>query len=135
MLKELKILPPSEDLYQLLLRKYFDAGNIREVNYFKFCADIDRPEDIFPQYQAKHPKEEKLMLQGQLRDAGHSFFNEETKDIDVINNRFMQKRVEQSNNPEDIEDRLRAAVVMKRVRIEEFFLDFDKLRKGRVTKN
>jgi len=75
------------------------------------------------------------MLQGQLRDAGHSFFNEETKDIDVINNRFMQKRVEQSNNPEDIEDRLRAAVVMKRVRVEEFFLDFDKLRKGRVTKN
>jgi Ca2+-binding EF-hand superfamily protein len=26
-------------------------------------------------------------------------------------------------------------VVMKRVRIEEFFHDFDKLRKGRVTKN
>lgn len=26
-------------------------------------------------------------------------------------------------------------VVMKRIRIEEFFLDFDKLRKGRVTKS
>lgn len=75
------------------------------------------------------------MIQGQLRDAGHSFYKEETKDLDVINNRFMQKRVEQSNNPEDIEDRLRAAVVMKRVRIEEFFNDFDKLRKGRVTKS
>jgi hypothetical protein len=47
----------------------------------------------------------------------------------------MQKRVEQSNNPSDIEDRIRAAVVMKRVRVEEFFRDFDKLRKGRVTKN
>ena len=129
------MLPPSEDLYQLLLRKYFDSGNVREVNYFKFCADIDRPEDIFPQYQAKHPKAETIVLQGQLRDAGHTFFKEETKDLDVINNRFMQKRVEQSNNPDDIEDRLRAAVVMKRVRIEEFFFDFDKLRKGRVTKN
>lgn len=75
------------------------------------------------------------MLQGQLRDAGSSYFTEETKDLDVINNRFMQKRVEQANNPDDIEDRLRAAVVMKRVRVEEFFLDFDKLRKGRVTKN
>ena len=51
------------------------------------------------------------------------------------NNRFMQKRVETSNNPSDIETRLQHAVVMKRVRIEEFFLYFDKLRKGRVTKN
>lgn len=42
-LKELKLIPPTEALYQLLLRKYFDAGNIREVNYFKFCADIDKP--------------------------------------------------------------------------------------------
>ena len=39
-----------------------------------------------------------------------------------------------SNDPEDVEDRIRAAVVMKRVRIEEFFRDFDKLRKGRVTR-
>jgi hypothetical protein len=34
-----------------------------------------------------------------------------------------------------VEDRLRALVVMKRVRIEEFFRDFDKLRKGKVTIN
>ena len=46
----------------------------------------------------------------------------------------MQKRVEVSNNPSDIEARLQSLVVMKRVRVEEFFLDFDKLRKGRVTK-
>jgi hypothetical protein len=46
----------------------------------------------------------------------------------------MQKRVETSNNPADVEDRLRALVVMKRIRIEEFFIDFDKLRKGKVTK-
>ena len=46
----------------------------------------------------------------------------------------MQKRVETSNNPEDIEKRLQALVVMKRIRIEEFFFDFDKLRKGKVSK-
>lgn len=39
------------------------------------------------------------------------------------------------NNPNDIEKRLQAAVVMKRVRIEEFFFDFDKLRRGKVTKS
>jgi Ca2+-binding EF-hand superfamily protein len=38
-------------------------------------------------------------------------------------------------DPSDAEDRIRAMVVMKRIRIEEFFLDFDKLRKGRVTKS
>jgi hypothetical protein len=69
-----------------------------------------------------------------LRDAGSTYFNSATVDLDVINNRFMQKRVETSNNPNDIEDRLQHHVVMKRVRIEEFFHDFDKLRKGKVTK-
>lgn len=43
--------------------------------------------------------------------------------------------MEISNNPNDIESRLQAIVVMKRVRIEEFFFDFDKLRRGKVTKN
>lgn len=46
----------------------------------------------------------------------------------------MQKRVEVSNNPSDIEQRLQHGIVMKRVRVEEFFHDFDKLRKGHVTK-
>jgi len=55
--------------------------------------------------------------------------------LDIISNRFLQKRIETSNNPNDIETRLQATVVMKRVRIEEFFFDFDKLRKGKVTKN
>jgi hypothetical protein len=41
--------------------------------------------------------------------------------------------VELCNDPNDVEDRIRARVVMKRIRIEEFFHDFDKLRKGRVT--
>ena len=38
-----------------------------------------------------------------------------------------------ANDPTDVEQRLQAAVVMKRVRVEEFFKDFDKLRKGKVT--
>ena len=40
-----------------------------------------------------------------------------------------------ANDPSDIEERLKAIVVMRRVRIEEFFRDFDKLRKGKVTPN
>lgn len=52
----------------------------------------------------------------------------------MINNRFMQDHVDISNDPSDVEDRLKAIIVMKRIRIEEFFRDFDKLRKGRVTR-
>lgn len=62
------------------------------------------------------------------------FFKDPTTDVDVLHNRFSQPRVDIANDPTDVEDRIRATVVMKRVRIEEFFLDFDKLRKGRVTR-
>jgi len=70
-----------------------------------------------------------------LRDAGSSFYDANTQQLDVINNRFLQKRVHTVNNPLDVEKRLQATVVMKRVRVEEFFFDFDKLRRGKVTKN
>ena len=133
-MKELNLIPPKEELFQILIRKYLDRGNIREINYHKFCADVDRPEDIFVQYTAKHPQPEDPFHHGQLREAGDTYFRDSTQGLDVINNRFLQKRVEVSNNPGDIECRLQHAIVMKRVRVEEFFLDFDKLRKGHVTK-
>mgnify|MGYP001353735231 CR=1 FL=1 len=75
-----------------------------------------------------------VIYHGQLRDAGSSFYDAKTDTLDVINNRFQQKRVHTVNNPLDVEKRLQATVVMKRVRVEEFFIDFDKLRKGHVTK-
>lgn len=59
------------------------------MNYFKFCADIDRPQDMFPEYVAKNPKPETVFALGQLRDAGSSFFAASTEGLDVINNRFM----------------------------------------------
>jgi len=46
-------MPPSEEMFQILIRKYFDKGNVREINYFNFCADIDKPEDLFKAYVAK----------------------------------------------------------------------------------
>jgi hypothetical protein len=53
----------------------------------------------------------------------------------VLQNRFSLPAVNIANDPTDVESRLQALVVMKRVRIEEFFRDFDKLRKGKVTTN
>lgn len=98
-MKQLSLIPPTEELFQLLLRKYLDKGNIREINYFMFCADIDKPEDIFPVYTAKNPKPEYHIFHGQLRDAGSTFNESTTENLDVINNRYLQKRVEIANNP------------------------------------
>lgn len=67
------------------------------------------------------------------KTAGAPFFQGSTKEINVLQNRFSQQQVNIANDPNDVEQRLQAAVVMKRVRIEEFFKDFDKLRKGKVT--
>ena len=52
-----------------------------------------------------------------------------------MDRRFGKQPVHIANDPNDVEERIRATVVMKRVRIEEFFRDFDKLRKGKVTPN
>jgi len=48
-------LPPNETWFQLLLRKYLDKSNQREVNYVAFCADIDKTSDYQKEYVAKHP--------------------------------------------------------------------------------
>lgn len=37
----------SEEIIALLLKKYMDKGNADEVNYFDFCVDVDKPEDMF----------------------------------------------------------------------------------------
>lgn len=43
------------EIFDLIIRKYCDRGTTAEVNYFKFCMDLDRPEDIFSGYTPKNP--------------------------------------------------------------------------------
>ena len=38
----------------MLVRKYQDKGNVKEINYFTLCRDVDRPEDMFPGYTPKN---------------------------------------------------------------------------------
>lgn len=127
-------MPNSQEVFDLIIRKYCDLGTTAEVNYFRFCNDLDRPQDIFPGYVPKKAPAPPVYTRGIPPPIISPFFNEATDNIDVINNRYQQPRVEISCDPTDVEDRLRSLVVMKRVRIEQFFQDFDKLRKGHVTK-
>ena len=138
-LKSLGIIPSNDHVFQLINRKYFDKGNTKEVNYFLFCADVDRPEDMFPGYTPKKDKPNYTSTVDeepkQSVTSTKGFFTGSTREINVLENRFSQQPVNIANDPSDVEERLRALVVMKRVRIEEFFRDFDKLRKGKVTIN
>ena len=135
-LKNLNLIPANDRVFELILRKYFDKGNTKEINYFQFCADVDRPEDMFPGYTSKRPQPDPTQVETTARTSTQkAFFSGSTREINVLENRFSQQTVNIANDPTDVEDRLRALVVMKRVRVEEFFRDFDKLRKGKVTIN
>lgn len=127
-------MPAEMKTFDLLIRNYCDRGTAAEVNYWKFCKDLDKPEDIFPGYTPKHAPKNRHYFPGVTSDIKSPFFQQATTDIDVIKPRWEAPRVDIFCDPSDIEDRLRAAVVMKRVRIEQFFQDYDKLRKGYVTK-
>ena len=133
-MKTLNIMPPSDEMFDLIIRNYCDRGNTKEINYVLFCKDVDRPEDMFPAYQAKRPQATGFKKIGVRPKQVSTFFKEDTETVDVINNRFLHPKVDILCDPADVEERLKAAVVMKRIRIEEFFRDFDKLRKGRVTR-
>lgn len=91
----------------MIVRKYFDKGNTKEVNYFTFCADVDRPEDMFPGYKPKNPLPP-AALPGEERKTQSTFFAGSTKDINVLHNRFSQAPVNIANDPNDVEERLRA---------------------------
>jgi hypothetical protein len=68
------------------VRKYFDKGNLKEVNYFKFCQDVDRPEDMFPGYTPKYPEE--LQLANNEGTLKSTFYSGSIKDINVLQPRF-----------------------------------------------
>ena len=104
----------SEQILNCLLKAYMDRGNVDEVNYFDFCNDIDSPEQLF----------------GVGRGYNHSFdYYPKTRPritgIDI-----------KKDKPEDVQDilaKLRQLCKEQRIRISEFFRDFDKLRSGFIT--
>lgn len=105
----------SDHVMGLLLKKYMDKGNPDEVNYFEFCNDVDRPEDMF----------------GAGRDFNHSYaYFPKSQPNSYARTQIVD------NTPDDVDDilaRIRASCKEKRIRLSEFFRDFDRLRSGDVT--
>lgn len=109
----LKISAPDH-ITQALLRRYMDKGNVDEVNYVDFCDEVDGSNELF----------------GVGRDFNHSF-NYFPKTQPRISTAEIVR-----NTPEDVEDvlaRIRQICSQQRIRIGEFFRDFDKLRTGFIT--
>ena len=91
-----------------------DKGNVDEVNYVDFTEDIDNEKMLF----------------GVGRDFNHSF------DYFPKTQARVSKAEIVRNTPADIEDvlaRIRQACSQQRIRVGEFFRDFDRLRSGYIT--
>ncbi|CAD8206649.1 unnamed protein product [Paramecium pentaurelia] len=109
-LNQLGLLPKDQYL-QLLIRQYIDNGNPKEVNYVKFCDDVDNV----------HPDDD---------------FIEDKEGLDLISTLFTSKKLTDNiNTLNQVLKKIQGDVVMKRIRIREFFKDFDPLRKGLVTES
>ena len=91
-----------------------DKGNVDEVNYFDFCNDIDSPEQLF----------------GVGRGYNHSF-DYYPKQKPRITGIDIKKDV--PNDVEDVLAKIRKWCSERRIRIGEFFRDFDKLRSGYIS--
>lgn len=109
----LKINTP-EHITQEVLRRYMDKGNVDEVNYVDFCEDIDGATQLY----------------GVGQEHNHSF------DYYPKTRPRVSKAEVVRNVPEDVDDvcaRIRDVCSKQRIRIGEFFRDFDKLRSGHIT--
>jgi Ca2+-binding EF-hand superfamily protein len=115
-LKQFDLTPPTDSLFNLLLKKYMDRGNLDEVNYYEFIRDVDQYGNIGLNLSKSHtetfkdftykPRESKATIRHQA--------------------------------PDDLSDlmaRLRRVVKEKRIRVAEFMRDYDKLRHGNISKD
>lgn len=59
-------------------------SNSRDVNYFAFCADVDRPEDMFPALANTSSEAEKNPMSTTASKSANFFFAGDTKDINVL---------------------------------------------------
>jgi Ca2+-binding EF-hand superfamily protein len=101
-------------MLSMLLKKYMDRGNADEVNYFEFINDVDKPEDMF----------------GAGRDFNHSYDYFSVTDPRTVATQIVKLE------PEDLDDvlsRIRKECSQKRIRLQEFFRDFDRLRSGNIS--
>lgn len=117
--------------FKILARNYMDKNNIKEVNYADFVEDVDkyykRPPKWDLESAALQPKPNftDFILPVTDYTAPHHADGD-----DLINTGIGVNKNKDKLKFDELLNRLRSEVVMKRVRIKEYFRDIDKLRKG-----
>jgi hypothetical protein len=72
----LGLLPPPQ-FFDLLVRKYIDNGNPKEVNYVKFCSDVDNVAEMLETVIKGIKPNEKIVLGNEV-SCLIFLFNKET---------------------------------------------------------
>lgn len=85
---------PYQAVIKLIIRKYCYLSSTAEVNYFRFCNDLDRPEDIFSEYKPKLAQPGPVYIKGIQPKQVSPLFSQSTTENDVIANHYLQTRVE-----------------------------------------
>lgn len=104
---------PSEEYLQCLLKAYCDNGNLNEINYYKFCGDVDGQDRYTKNINESHAVRFTQPLQ--RADIQPYIHSDVQTDLDSVISR-LQKKIKE-----------------ERIRVAEFLRDFDKLRSGGIT--
>lgn len=98
-LTQLSLLP-KEEYFQLLVRKYIDNGNPKEVNYVKFCDDVDNVQEMLQGVITgikQNPKEVQV---------DEDYVNDQ-EGIDLMSTLFTSKKLQDKiNSREQVEKKI-----------------------------
>jgi len=122
-------LMPSEKEFELITRKYKDLNNLHDINYIEFLQAVDKPLSKIDNKPFQFTTTPEFFTQPQISQVEAN----KIKQSNVLQHNFLDPTVNLKTDPTNVEQRIQAQVVMKGIRIEEFFKDFDKLKKGTVT--
>lgn len=82
---------PCPTYFNLLIRKYIDNGNVNEVNYVKFCDDVDNVAEMLETVIKGIKPNEKVP------DSSDNIVNNE-QDLKLMSTLFSSKRLADQNS-------------------------------------
>jgi len=85
----LSLLPP-ERYFNLLIRRYIDNGNVKEVNYVKFCDDVDNVAEMLETVIKGIKPNEKVF------DPNENMVDD-TKDLKLMSTLYTTKKLNFAN--------------------------------------
>jgi len=102
----------NDEYLNLLLKRYVDKGSLHEVNYYRFCNDVDGQDGVTKGINDNYAQK-----------------------FSIPNKKEITPPYIYNNKPEGLEEvisKIQKKVKEERIRIGEFLRDFDRLRCGSI---